>query len=411
VSSRVSLPRAERPRVSIVIVTFGAWALARRALEALRDRTPVPFEVVVVDNPTPEDVAGRLREEVEGVEVIENDQNEGFGPAANRGAERARGALVLFLNSDTVVQEGWIEPLIDALEELPGAGAAVPMLLNEDGTVQEAGGLLFREGWTLMYGFGKDPADPSIRFRRRIDYGSAACLLLRRSEFLDLGGFDPAFVPAYCEDVDLQLRLRRLGRDVVYEPRSRVVHIRFGSSGLDEGVAARLVRRNTALIRERWPDILARRPALVEVPEHAHRVFAARDAEALERILVIGESPPPKILEALLRRHPGGRLTLVATAPMTEEEREPLLLDGIEAVGPLDDPEPWFRERLFHYTAILAVDGSVEEGLAEQLAQTQPEAPLLRVGQDPAEAMRALDEAGIMAEGDARAAGAPHRIG
>ena len=398
-TGRVSLPRAERPVVSVVIVTFGAWAMTRRALEALRDRTPVPFEVVVVDNPTPEDVAGRLREEVEGVEVIENDENEGFGPAANRGAAAARGDLVLFLNSDTVVQEGWIEPLIEALEGLPGAGAAVPMLLNEDETVQEAGGLLFREGWTLMYGYGGDPADPSFRFRRRIDYGSAACLLLRRSEFLELGGFDPVFVPAYCEDVDLQLRLRKLGRDVVYEPRSRVVHVRFGSSGLDEQVAARLVQRNTAILRERWPDVLARRPPLIEVPEHAHRVLAARDAEALERILVIGGSPPVPVLEALLRRHPDGRLTLLATAPMAEEERRPLLLDGIEAVGPLDDPGPWLRERLFHFTAILAVDGSVDEALAAQLAETQPESPLLRVRPDPAEATAALEEAGIIVEG------------
>jgi GT2 family glycosyltransferase len=399
--SRVSLPRAEKPRVSVVIVTFGGWALARRALEALRDRTPVPFEVIVVDNPTPEDVAARLREEVEGAEVIENDRNEGFGPAANRGAERARGDLLLFLNSDTEVQGGWLEPLIDSLEGFPGAGAVVPMLLNQDGTVQEAGGLLFREGSTLMYGFGGDPGDPSLRFRRRVDYGSAACLLLRRSEFLKVGGFDPVFVPAYCEDVDLQLRLRGLDRDVVYEPRSRVVHVRFGSSGLDEGVAARLVERNTEILRDRWPDVLARRPPLVEVPEHGHRVFAARDAEAIERILVVAEAPPEDVLDALRRRHPNGRLTLLSTSPVADEERGRLLHDGIEAVGPIEDVDTWLRARLFHYSAVLAVDGSVDPALADRLSETQPDAPLLRVPGDPVEASRALQEAGILAQSEA----------
>lgn len=399
--SRVSFPRSERPRVSVVIVTFGGWALTRRALEALRDRTPVPFEVVIVDNPTPEDVAGRLREEVEGAEVIENHRNEGFGPAANAGAQRARADLLLFLNSDALVQDGWIDPLIETLEGFPEAGAVVPMLLNEDGTVQEAGGLLFRQGWTLMYGYGGDPADPSLRFRRRIDYGSAACLLLRRSDFLELGGFDPAFVPAYCEDVDLLLRLRTLGCDVVYEPRSLVIHVRFGSSGLDEGVASRLVERNTAILRDRWPDVLVRRPPLVEAPEHAHRIVAARDAEALERLLVVADTTPRDLLDALMGRHPEGRLTILATAPIDEAERERLLLEGIEAVGPLDDPDRWLRDRLFHYSAVLSVAGSVDHALADRLADTQPEAPLLHVTGDPAEAVRALDHAGILAQSDA----------
>src|ERR671919_406374 len=99
--SAVALPRADRPLVSVVMVTFGGWPLTRRALEALAEHTALPFEVGIVDNPTPEDVAARLRQELTGAEVLENDRNEGFGPAATRGAERARGELVLFLNTDT----------------------------------------------------------------------------------------------------------------------------------------------------------------------------------------------------------------------------------------------------------------------------------------------------------------------
>lgn len=394
--SVLTLPRADHPLVSVIMVTFGGWGLTRRALEAVMEHTPLPFEVIVVDNPTPEDVAARLREEVTGAQVLENDRNEGFGPAANRGAERARGEHVLFLNTDTLVGPGWLEPLVETLRSTPRAGAAVPLFLNEDRTVQEAGGLLFEDASTLMYGFGEPPADPSYRFRRYVDYGSAACLLLRRSEFLDAGAFDPAFVPAYCEDVDLQLRLRERGLRTVYEPRSEVVHARFGSSGLDERTAAGLVEKNAAILRERWGHVLADRPPRPEagVPEHAHRVLAARDAEAVVRILVTAPETPRELLTALLDRHPSGRITFLATSRAPDVDDLGRL--GVESAGP-EDPEPWLRARRFHYTAVLAVAEDPDEMLAAALAEHQPQAPALRCA-DADEAETALTTASVLAE-------------
>jgi O-antigen biosynthesis protein len=404
--SVLTLPRADRPLVSVVMVTFGGWGLTRRALEALVEHTDLPFEVIVVDNPTPEDVAARLREEVAGAEVLENDRNEGFGPAANRGAERARGQHLVFLNTDTLVGPGWLEPLVEALSSDPATGAAVPMFLNEDGTVQEAGGLLFEDASTLMYGFGDSPTHPAYRFRRTVDYGSAACLVLRRSDFLDAGAFDPVFVPAYCEDVDLQLRLRERGRHTVYEPRSTVVHTRFGSSGLDERAAAALVEKHAAILRERWGHVLADRPPRPEagVPEQAHRVLAARDADAVIRILVTAPEAPHDLLAALLERHPSGRITYLAT------DRSPDVGDlgglGVEVAGPLSDPEPWLRARRFHVTAVLAAREDPSEALAAALEEHQPQAPVLRCA-DEGEADVALVHAGVLPE---RLAGGPDGI-
>ena len=404
--SAVALPRADRPLVSVVMVTFGGWALTRQALEALAEHTALPFEVVIIDNPTPEDVAARLRQDVTGAQVLENDRNEGFGPAANRGAERARGELVLFLNTDTLVGPGWLEPLVGTLRSAPHAGAVVPMFLNEDGTVQEAGGLLFEDASTLMYGYGRPPTDPAYRFRRTVDYGSAACLLLRRVEFLEAGAFDPAFVPAYCEDVDLQLRLRERGRHTVYEPRSSVVHIRFGSSGLDERAAAGLVEKHEAILRERWGHVLAERPPRPEagVPEQAHRVLAARDAEAVIRVLVVAPSAPNDLLQALLDRHPRGRITMLATGSPPDVDR--LGGMGVECAGPLEDADSWLRPRRFHYTAVLAVAEDPDESLRAALDEHQPQAPILRcAGADEADA--ALTRVGVLSE---RLTGTPEGI-
>ncbi|MGH2656724.1 MAG: glycosyltransferase family 2 protein [Actinomycetota bacterium] len=402
----LTLPRADHPLVSVVMVTFGGWRLTRRALEAVVEHTRLPFEVIVVDNPTPEDVAARLRHEVTGAEVLENDRNEGFGPAANRGAERARGEHVLFLNTDTLVGPGWLEPLVETLGSDPRVGAAVPMFLNEDRTVQEAGGLLFEDASTLMYGFGEPPADPAYRFRRYVDYGSAACLLLRRSEFLDAGAFDPAFVPAYCEDVDLQLRLRERGRRTVYDPRSAVVHARFGSSGLDERTAATLVEKNAAILRERWGHVLAGRPPRPEagVPEHAHRVLAARDADAWVRILITAPEAPRELVAALLDRHPSGRITFLATGQAPDVEGLGVL--GVEAAGPLADPDPWLRARRFHYTVVLTASEDPGESLAAALAEHQPQAPALRCA-DADEAEAALTRTGVLPE---RLTGSPDGI-
>src|SRR5205823_271607 len=110
------------------------------------------------------------------------------------------------LNSDAMVLPGWLEPLIEALAPSDVA-AAVPCLLGLDGAVQEAGSLLGAGGHTLAFGRGAMPDDPVVGFPRRIDYGSAACMVLEREAFGEVGGFQPAYGIGYCEDVDLCLEL------------------------------------------------------------------------------------------------------------------------------------------------------------------------------------------------------------
>jgi O-antigen biosynthesis protein len=379
----VTLPHPDRPVASVILVTYGGWELTRRTLETLVANTDPPFEVIVVDNPTgEEDVAANLRRDVEGAEVILNDHNEGFGPAANRGAERARAEYVVFLNTDALVAPGWLEPLVETLEEDRWAGAAVPRFLNEDGTVQEAGGLLFRDGSTLMYGYGADPGDPAFRFRRYTDYGSAACLLVRREAFRQVGGFDPAYVPAYCEDVDLQLKLREeRGLRAVFQPRSEVTHIRFGSTGLNEEVAQRLVAQHTTILRGRWSHVLAHHPPRPEGPHHERRVLTARDADAMDRILVLAEDALPEdLLSALGRRNPTARVTFMSTRRRpTAKEVDRLLTSGVE-VPPFADAPGWIRSRRFSLTAAFCPEGYPSPPVAQALMEAQPQAPLITMG-------------------------------
>ena len=375
---------ARRPVVSIVMITYGGWELARQALESVRALTDHPYEVIVVDNASTDGTAARLSREVAGAEVLLNSKNHGFGVACNQGAAVARAPFLLFLNSDTIVQPGWLPPLFEALTDETVA-AAGPQFLNADGSLQEAGALVLPTGGTVLHGHGERADLAEFRFRRLVDYVSAACLIVRRSLFNDLGGFDPVYGLGYYEDVDLCFTLRRCGYRVVYEPRSVVTHVRRGSQTDDSAIE--LATRNQAIFYERWKHELIGRPEEFR-PENRRQGYALRDAQAPERILALGTTVPSRddrgtaLLQNLVARWPEGRVTFLAAR---EEEHanalEDLLNLGVEAAV-LNNGERWFNDRRFHYDTVIFLDPSAADSFGPLLSYTQPQASRLLIGRD-----------------------------
>jgi len=379
----VSVESPDQPLVSVVMVLYGGWKLACRAISALAQNTAPDFELVLVDNASPDDTLARVQEHVSGAEILRNEVNRGFGAASNQGAAQARGRYLCLLNSDALVEPGWLEPLLDALDE-PDAGAAVPLYLNENGTVQEAGSVVDSIGHAHAVGAGGDPDSFEYRFRREIDYGSAACMLVGTGLFQELGGFDEAFSPGYFEDTDLCFRLHERGLRTIFEPRSRVVHVRHGS-GTSES-ARRLMEQNRGLFVERWGERLAGRPRVIEAAQKPHQMLAARDADALDRFLVIDDRVPhtdrgsgdPRmsaLLGELVALWPSARVTLLAESGVDAERyAEPLLRQGIEVVCPPLDWERWFDQRRFHYGHVIVSRHQNAERFAGFLSRTQPQA-------------------------------------
>ncbi len=392
-------PSVDEPLVSVVMVTYGNWALARRALEALLQNTSPVYELIVFDSASPDETPARLSEEVEGATVLLHGANIGFGPGSNHGATHTRGRYLLFLNPDTRVLSGWLEPLLQALESDPTVGAAVPMLVNPDGSVQEAGSVVDSVGWTHALGAGGSPDDFEHRFRREVDYGSAACMLVEREIFNEMGGFDPAYGVGYFEDVDLSFRLKERGLRTIYEPRSRVVHERHGSGTSLK--ARRQMEANRSVFYERWSDRLSKRPNLIELPANPSRLVAARDSEVADRILVIDDRVPyhdrgsgdprmAKMLTELVELWPEARITLAAAdGREAEHYAEPLLAQGIEVVAPPIDWGRWFESRTFHYSAAIVSRGSNIWRFDQLLRSTQPQA--LRAFDTEALAFRRLE--------------------
>ncbi|MBV6601925.1 glycosyltransferase, partial [Acinetobacter baumannii] len=151
-------------------------------------------------------------------------ENGGFLECCNSTVQLARGEVIVLLNSDTRVVDGWLDELVEAFELFPKAGMVGSKLFNDDGPLPEAGGIFWRDGSAHNYGRGDDPNRPQYCFARQADFISGASIAIRKSVWDALGGFDPVYKPAYCEDADLAFRLRRAGYETWFVPTSRVIH-------------------------------------------------------------------------------------------------------------------------------------------------------------------------------------------
>jgi GT2 family glycosyltransferase len=360
--TELRFPAVREPTVSVVMVTYNAVDWARQALQALSEHTESSYELIVVDNASSDGTAEMLAAELEQATVVLNERNRGFGAANNQGAARAVGRYLLFLNDDALVRPGWLPPLLERIESNGHIGAVGPRLLNLDGSLQISGALLARSGSTLELGYGEDAEAPGYRFPRVVDYLSGACLLVRRSAFDEVGGFDPVYELAYFEDADLCLSLADRGYRTLYEPRSSVTHVRGASPKGDLG--STLAPRNRSVFRRRWSDVLASRPPS-PLAGHGRRILAARDAPVLARVLVVGVWTEPLIDVALATR-----VTLIR-APDTGSEAERLLRAGVEVVDGVEDWRAWFEQRRFHYDAVV---GHLDAEFDQLVRQTQPQA-------------------------------------
>ena len=246
------------PEVSVVVVHYGKPSLTYAAIASLRSATQIPLELVVVDNDRSLERSG-LSPRLRGARYLPQDENLGFVKASNLGAREAKGRHLLFLNNDVRVFPGAVEAGLKTLAEEGEAGAVVGRILHFHGLLQEAGSLVWRDGSTESYGRGEDPEAGEFRFRRDVDYGSAAFLLTPAALFGELGGFDEAYSPGYYEDVDYCLRLWEKGWRVVYEPQSAIWHCEGGTFGPKDSHDITL--RNRALFVKTHGALVGRRPA------------------------------------------------------------------------------------------------------------------------------------------------------
>lgn len=247
-------------RTSIIIPVFNKVEFTFQCISSLIQEIDFSEnEVIVVDNASTDETEQVLAHFENVVRVISNEENRGFVDACNQGAAAARGRYLLFLNNDTKVLPGWLNHLVETIEANPENGAVGSMFLYPDGSIQEAGAIIWKDGEAHHYGWGAAPDDRRFNFAREVDYCSAASLLIKKEIFQRLGGFDRRFAPAYYEDVDLCFGVRSLGYRVVYQPMSRLVHFEGVTAGTDttKGIKQFQIINREKFV-EKWRAVMER---------------------------------------------------------------------------------------------------------------------------------------------------------
>jgi GT2 family glycosyltransferase len=270
--------------VSVCVLVLTDPTLALHCLDSLAAASvDHAVETIVVANGTSEEALSVL-ESRDDIVLVRSGTNLGFAGGNNLAADLARGRFLLLINDDSTVEEGFVNRLVATAEADPTIGAVGGRILGADGSLQEAGSVLWRDGWATHVGLGLGPDTRAFDYVRDTDYVSANGMLVRRTAWDAVGGLDERYFPAYYEDVDLCLALHHLEFRVVYEPRARLRHLE--SQSTPRRYRDFLLVRNRRLLVEKWTGDLDRlddRPSVI-------------DESAIERSIHRARGQPPRLL-------------------------------------------------------------------------------------------------------------------
>ena len=283
------LPHSNEPDVTIVLILFNQAEMTYSSLAAIKeclDNSSLKIETILFDNGST-DRTHELLDRLEGAQIIRNEENLHFLRGVNAATRHAKGRHILLLNNDAQLTPGSLEAAVKTLDEDPSIGAVGARIILPDGTLQEAGSIIWSDGSCLGYGRGQNPNDPQYMFQRDVDYCSGAFLLTPRHLFERMGGFDEAFAPAYYEETDYCVRLWEANLRVVYNPRVTIHHFEFASSG-SVSEAIKLQQRNLETFRIRHASWLSKQ----YTPDPASILLARFHTPAKPRILYVEDRVP-----------------------------------------------------------------------------------------------------------------------
>lgn len=258
-------------QVAVIILNWNGAKLLRRYLPTVVAGTDATIaDVIVADNGSTDDSLQILKEEFPEVKVLQLDQNYGFAQGYNLAIEQTMYPYTVLLNNDVRTPQGWLNPLLNFMEEHPRVGAVMPKLLQDredDKHMFEyagaAGGYIDCHGYPYCRGrifecveddHGQYDGGPKSIF-----WATGACLMVRSQLYQYVGGLDKDFF-AHMEEIDLCWRIRLSGSDLMMVPTSHVYHL--GGGSLPQGNPRKTFlnfRNNLLLLHKNLPCVAGKR--------------------------------------------------------------------------------------------------------------------------------------------------------
>jgi GT2 family glycosyltransferase len=257
---------ASTPELSIIVVSYNTREMTLECLRSIYAETRTPFELIVVDNASTDGSADAIKAAFPSVILLTETENHGFAPAHDIALEHSTAPWLLLLNPDTVVLDGALDSLLAFAKANPQAGIWGGRTLFPDGSLNpsscwgrmtlwslvcQTSGLssLFRNSMLLnSEAYGGWQRDTE----REVDIVTGCLFLIRRSDWDDLGGFDPVF-RMYGEEADLCLRARVMGHRPIITPKAEIIHYGGASETVRADKVVRLLRAKMELIRRHFP--------------------------------------------------------------------------------------------------------------------------------------------------------------
>lgn len=241
------------PLVSVVTINFNQTAVTRDLLVSLRNITYPAIEVIVVDNGSRDTSVQSLKQEFPEINLIVTGKNLGFAGGNNVGIKDAKGEYILLVNNDVEVTPGFLEPLVETLQQQPKAGVASPRIVyhNRQELIQYAGAIKINPYTGRGKKLGYLETDTNqYNTIQETELGHGACLLTSR-DVLEKVGLLPEVYFLYYEEHDWTEQVKRAGYKVYYVGTSKVYHKESISVGKNNPLKTYYLTRNRILYLKR----------------------------------------------------------------------------------------------------------------------------------------------------------------
>lgn len=242
-------------RVAVVILNYNGVLFLREFLPPLIRYNSFGYDVIVADNASSDDSLEMLKAEFENVRIIEIHENLGFAGGYNHALEYVDNEYVVLLNSDVEVTEGWLEPMVDFMDQHTNVGACQPKLRSYDQKSHfeyagACGGFLDYFGFPFCRGrvFSVVEEDRGqYDENKKVFWATGACMLVRNQVYKNMGGLDDRFF-AHMEEIDLCWRINAAGLSIFCIPQSLVYHVGGGTLATNSPRKVYLNFRNSLLM-------------------------------------------------------------------------------------------------------------------------------------------------------------------